>query len=126
MLLPPATSRTHALRLLRVEVIYHRTSSKITIFLVFRFVCFYSRNGYSSVTLVKWPVFGFLWLVIQHGRPIQNSVIILEILKFLNYSYFAKIMTGKPKIGNLSKMTELYPSVKKCYLRGFCGHVTSW
>ena len=45
---------------------------------------------------------------IQHGRPIQNSII-LEILIFLNYSYFAKIMTRKPKMGNLTNMTELYP-----------------
>ena len=39
----------------------------------------------------------------------------LEILKFLNCSYFAKIMTRKPKIGNLTYMTELYPffGVKK-------------
>ena len=47
--------------------------------------------------------------VINHGRPIQNSVIILEILKFINCSYFAKIMTRKPKIGNSTKVTELYP-----------------
>ena len=32
-----------------------------------------------------------------------------EILKFLSYSYFVKIMTRKPKIGNLTNMTELYP-----------------
>ena len=43
---------------------------------------------------------------------------ILEILKFLNYSYFAKIMTRKPKIGNLTKLTELYPLLesKRWYL----------
>ena len=52
--------------------------------------------------------------VIQHGRPIQNSVIILEILKFLNYSYFAKLMTRKPKIGNLTNDRTLSISgVKK-------------
>ena len=35
--------------------------------------------------------------------------LVLEILKFLNYSYYAKIMTRKPKIGILTKVTELYP-----------------
>ena len=45
---------------------------------------------------------------------IQNSVIILEILKLLNYSYFAGLMTRKSKIGNLTKVTELSISgVKK-------------
>ena len=41
----------------------------------------------------------------QHGRPVQ----ILEILKFLNNTYFAKIVTRKPKLGNFTKVTELYP-----------------
>ena len=41
--------------------------------------------------------------------PYKTLLIILEILKLLNYSYFAKIMTRKPKIGNLTNMTELYP-----------------
>ena len=56
--------------------------------------------------------------VIQHGRPIQNSVRILEILKSFNYSYFAKIITRKPKIGTSTKVTELYPFLesKKWYL----------
>ena len=44
--------------------------------------------------------------VIQNGRPIRNSLI-LEILKFFNYGYFAKILTRKPKIVNLTNMTEL-------------------
>ena len=61
--------------------------------------------------------------------PIQNSLMFWKILKLLNYSYFAKIMTGKPKIGILTNMTELYPFLesKKWYLllRGFCGHVMS-
>ena len=35
--------------------------------------------------------------------------LILEILIFLNYNYFPKIMTRKPSIGNLTNMTELYP-----------------
>ena len=30
-----------------------------------------------------------------------------RILKFLNYSYFVKIMTGKPKLGKLTYMTKL-------------------
>ena len=47
--------------------------------------------------------------VIQHGHPIQNFIMILETLKFLNYGYFAKIMTRKPKIGNLTNMSKLYP-----------------
>ena len=42
-----------------------------------------------------------------HVTP-YKTVIILEILKFLNYSYFARIMTRKPKNGNLTKVTELY------------------
>ena len=46
------------------------------------------------------------WHVIQNGRPIRNSLI-LEILKFFNYGYFAKILTRKPKIVNLTNMTEL-------------------
>ena len=55
----------------------------------------------------------------------------LEILKFLNCSYFAKIMTRKPKIGNLTNMAKLYDPFlesKKWYLllRRFCGHMTSW
>ena len=53
-----------------------------------------------------------------NSRPIQNSVIILETLKFMNCSYFAKIMTKKPNIGNLTKVTELHPFLesKKWYL----------
>ena len=53
----------------------------------------------------------------------QNTplLIILEILKFLNYNYFAKIMTRKPKIVNLTNVTELYPFLESksgiCYLR---------
>ena len=46
-----------------------------------------------------------------------------KILRFLNYSYFTKIVTRKPKIGNLTNMTELYPLLESkkciCYLRGF-------
>ena len=41
--------------------------------------------------------------------PHTKLSLILEILKFLNYSYFDKIMTRKQKIGNLTKVTELYP-----------------
>ena len=38
-------------------------------------------------------------------------------------------MTRKPKIGNLTKLTELYPFLESkkwyiCYLRGSCGVVT--
>ena len=39
----------------------------------------------------------------------NSNSLILEILKFLNYSYFAKIMNRKPNIGKLTKVTELYP-----------------
>ena len=60
---------------------------------------------------------------ISSGHPMQNSVIILETLNFLNYSYFSKMMTRKPKIGNLTRVTELYPfleSKKWCLLfKGF-------
>ena len=42
----------------------------------------------------------------------------LKILTFFNYSYFAKLMTRKPKSGMLPDMTELYPfqESKKWYL----------
>ena len=43
------------------------------------------------------------------AAPYKTLFIILEILKFLNYGFFAKIMTRKPKIGNLTNTTELYP-----------------
>ena len=111
----PATSRTHALRLLRVEVIYHRTSSKITIFLVFRFVCF---------LLQKWIQLGhfsqvasFWFSLVGHPTWPPHTKLCYNFgnIKIFELHYFAKIMTGKPKIGNLSKMTELYPSVRKCY-----------
>ena len=48
---------------------------------------------------------------VTHFVRIQNSLYNLEILKFLNYSYmyFAKIMTRKAKVSNLTNMTELYP-----------------
>ena len=41
--------------------------------------------------------------------PHTKLSFILEILKFLSYSYLVKIMTGKPKTGKLTNMTELYP-----------------
>ena len=39
-------------------------------------------------------------------------------MTFLNYSYFAKITTRKPKIDNLTNTTKLYPFLesKKWYL----------
>ena len=48
----------------------------------------------------------------------QKISLILEILNFLTYSYFVKIMTRKPKTGKLTKMAELYPFLesKKWYL----------
>ena len=58
--------------------------------------------------------------------PIQNSLMFWKILKLLNYSYFAKIMTGKPKIGILTNMTELHFWSQKsgiCYLGDF---VVTW
>ena len=42
-----------------------------------------------------------------------------EILKILNYSYFTKSITTKPKIGNLTNTIYLYPfleSKKYCFL----------
>ena len=50
--------------------------------------------------------------------PHTKLSFILEILKYFNYSYFAKLMTRKPQIGNLTNMTELYPflELKKWYL----------
>ena len=41
--------------------------------------------------------------------PHKKLSLILEILKFLNYSYFAKCITGKLKTVELTNMTELYP-----------------
>ena len=38
--------------------------------------------------------------------PHTKLSLILEIFTFSNYSYFAKIMTRKPKIANLTNMTE--------------------
>ena len=54
------------------------------------------------------------------GQPFRK---LFNFGKFFNYSYLAKIMTRKPKIGNLTNVTKLYPflRVKKsgmCYLRG--------
>ena len=48
------------------------------------------------------------------AAPFKTLLINLQILKFLNYSYmyFAKIMTKKPKIGNLTNMTEHFWSQK--------------
>ena len=59
--------------------------------------------------------------------PHTKLSLILEILKFLNYSFFAKIMTRKPNIGNLTNMTELYPFLesKKWYLL-FKGILSWW
>ena len=97
---------------------------------------FDSRNRYSSVTLVK---LSFFWLsshnfgevaMIQKfqyfitefcmGWPCWMTwhVLILEILTFLNYSYFAKTMSGKPKISSFTKVTKLYLFLesKKWYL----------
>ena len=54
----------------------------------------------------------------------------VKILTFLNYSYFAKIVTRKPKIGNLTNMTDSIhfwsPKSCICNLKGCCGHLTSW
>ena len=64
----------------------------------------------------------FLHLTLTRGScfgcPIQDSLTFWKILKLLNYSYFAKIITGKPKIGNLTNMTKLYSFLesKKWYL----------
>ena len=51
-------------------------------------------------------------------QPHTKLSLILEILKFLNCSYFTKIMTKKPKIGNLTNKTKNYPFLesKKWYL----------
>ena len=49
------------------------------------------------------------WHIFPTWPPHTKLSLILEILKFLNYSYFTNIMTRKPKIGNLTHMTELYP-----------------
>ena len=57
------------------------------------------------------------------AAPYKNTplLIILEKLKFLNYNHFAKIMTRRPKIVNLTNMIELYPFLESksgiCYLR---------
>ena len=91
-----------------------------------RYHFFDSRNGYSSVILVKlpndiacyptWP---------PHTNLSYGNIDIFELQQ--SYMYFAKIVTRKPKIGNLTNMTELYPFVESksgiCYFRGFCGHL---
>ena len=62
-------------------------------------------------------------------QPIQNFATLVEILTFFNYSYFARNMTRKPKIVNLTKVT-----IKLCCINFwsqksgivlFCGDVTS-
>ena len=50
--------------------------------------------------------FYFVLMIIQHGRPKKTLYNFRQILKFLNYSCFSKIMTRKPKIGNLTNMTK--------------------
>ena len=39
--------------------------------------------------------------------PYKTQALILEMLKFLNYSYFAKIMTRRPRHGNLTKALSI-------------------
>ena len=39
--------------------------------------------------------------------PYKTQALILEMLKFLNYSYFAKIMTRIPRHGNLTKALSI-------------------
>ena len=105
---------------------FHVTSCHHKIPLNSRCHFFDSRNRYSSVTLVKLPIFGFSShnfgevaefqyfqiLEILYGwpwwPPYTKISLILGLLKFLNYSYFAKI-TRKPKIGNFTNMTKLCP-----------------
>ena len=43
------------------------------------------------------------------AAPYKTLFIIFVLLKFLNYSYFTKIMTRKPKLGDLANMTKIYP-----------------
>ena len=57
--------------------------------------------------------------------PWKTLFIILGILKFLNYSYFAKIMTRKPKIVNLTNMTELYPFLESKKWHLLCDFVVT-
>ena len=50
------------------------------------------------------------WMTCHTWSPHTKLSLILEIFKKkLDCSYFAKIMTRKPKIGNLTNMTELCP-----------------
>ena len=60
--------------------------------------------------------------------PHTKLSLILEILKYFNYGCFAESMTRKPKIGNLTNMTEIYPFLvsKMWHLLGFvvtCRHM---
>ena len=48
------------------------------------------------------------------GRPCWMTLYVYW--KFLNCSYFTKIMTRKPKNGNLTKVTEPFLESKKWYL----------
>ena len=58
-----------------------------------------------------------------HVIPIQQSLQFWKYWNFFNHSYFAKSMTRKPKIGNLTNVTELYPFLESekwiCYLGDF-------
>ena len=68
-----------------------------------RYHFFDSRNGYSSVTLVTLPIFGFLVMrVIQHGHPIKKkNPSLLNLCVFLtfcqsNWSFPCRKCCGPP------------------------------
>ena len=69
-----------------------------------------------AIFLLSSPNFGEVAMSSNMVTPYKT--LILEILKFLSYTYFAKIVTRKPNIGNLTKVMELYPFLKskKWYL----------
>ena len=68
--------------------------------------CLSSHNVWWSGCNSKISIFPKLKRVL-YGAAMLDDIVCL--LKFLNYSFFTKIMTRKPNIGNLTDMTELYP-----------------
>ena len=52
------------------------------------------------------------WNRVEQDKPSNMAApyeTLFNFLKFLDYSYFTKIMTSRAKLGNLTNMTELYP-----------------
>ena len=83
-----------------------------------------SNHNLGKVAVIQKYQYFQNWKEFCMWRPCWMA---LEILSFLNYIYFAKVMSRKPNIGNLTNMTELYPFLesKKWYLL-FKGILSWW